>query len=95
MALTYKTRRRLSLVVLLIWLPAYIIGVMLVITALPRMPFWANWQCILLWDFYGWRRFVPFSEELASPTHKSFKTNKSRAKTPNIQVARIYSSRGI
>lgn len=36
--LSYKARRRLSLVLLLVWLPAYVIGAVTLMTALPRLP---------------------------------------------------------
>ena len=35
--LSYKTRRRLSLVVLFIWLPVYILIAMVILSSLPRM----------------------------------------------------------
>jgi predicted membrane channel-forming protein YqfA (hemolysin III family) len=38
MALSYKARRRWSLVVLLIWLPFYIIVAVSIMTAIPRLP---------------------------------------------------------
>ena len=40
MALSYKARRRLSLVVLLVWLPLFIVIAVTVMNALPRQPFW-------------------------------------------------------
>ncbi len=39
MALSYKARRRLSLVVLLVWLPLFIVIAVTVMNALPRQPF--------------------------------------------------------
>jgi len=38
MALSYKARRRWSLVVLLIWLPFYIVVAVTIMTAIPRLP---------------------------------------------------------
>lgn len=39
MALSYKARRRLSLFLLLVWLPAYVIGAVTLMTSLDRLPF--------------------------------------------------------
>lgn len=38
MALSYKARRRWSLVVLLIWLPFYIVVAATIMTSIPRLP---------------------------------------------------------
>jgi membrane protein implicated in regulation of membrane protease activity len=38
--LPYKTRRRWALVLLLIGLPAYVVLVVNLMAALPRLPFW-------------------------------------------------------
>lgn len=40
MALSYKARRRLALFLLLVWLPAFIIIAVTVMTTLDRLPFW-------------------------------------------------------
>lgn len=40
MALSYKARRRLSLFLLLVWLPAFVIIAVTVMTSLDRLPFW-------------------------------------------------------
>ena len=40
MALSYKARRRWSLVILLIGMPAYIVAVVTVLNLLDRPPFW-------------------------------------------------------
>lgn len=37
--LSWKTRRRLSLVLLLVWLPAYVVLAVTVMNWLPRLPF--------------------------------------------------------
>ncbi|WP_039020026.1 DUF2842 domain-containing protein [Halocynthiibacter namhaensis] len=39
MSLTYKTRRRLALFLLLIWMPFYIIAAVTIMGMLPRLPF--------------------------------------------------------
>ncbi len=40
MALSYKTRKRLSLLILLVWMPAFVVIAVTVMTALPdRLPF--------------------------------------------------------
>jgi len=39
MALSYKSRRRLSLVLLLVWLPLFIIIAVSIMTSVPRQPF--------------------------------------------------------
>jgi len=38
MALSYKARRRWSMIVLLIWLPFYIVVATTIMTAIPRLP---------------------------------------------------------
>ena len=42
MALSWKTRRRLSLLILVIGLPAYIVVAVTVMTWLGRPPFWVE-----------------------------------------------------
>lgn len=42
MALGYKARRRWSLVILLIGLPAYIVAAVTVLNLLDRPPFWVE-----------------------------------------------------
>lgn len=40
MALSYKARRRLSLLLLLVWLPAYIVLAITLVGLFDRPPFW-------------------------------------------------------
>lgn len=40
MALSYKARRRLSLVLLLVWLPLYVVVAVTVMNAIDRPPIW-------------------------------------------------------
>ncbi|WP_324751689.1 DUF2842 domain-containing protein [Roseovarius sp. Pro17] len=42
MTLSYKARRRWSLVILLIGLPAYVVAVISLIAWLPDLPGWVN-----------------------------------------------------
>lgn len=42
MALRYKTRKRLALLVLVLGLPAYIVAVVTVLNLLGRPPFWVE-----------------------------------------------------
>ena len=42
MALGYKTRRRLSLLILLVGLPAYIVVAVTLVNWIDRPPFWAE-----------------------------------------------------
>lgn len=42
MALSYKTRKRLSLLILLVGMPAYVVLAVTVMNALPRLPLWAE-----------------------------------------------------
>ncbi|MFN3955366.1 MAG: DUF2842 domain-containing protein [Pararhodobacter sp.] len=42
MALSYKTRRRLSLLILVLGLPIYIVAVVSFIALFDRLPFWAE-----------------------------------------------------
>ncbi|MFV0474581.1 MAG: DUF2842 domain-containing protein [Pikeienuella sp.] len=40
MALSYRTRRRLSLFLLLVWLPLFVVAVVTVMSMRERMPLW-------------------------------------------------------
>lgn len=42
MALSYKARRRWSLVILLLGMPLYVVAVVTVLNALDRPPFWGE-----------------------------------------------------
>lgn len=42
MALSYKARRRWSLVILLVGLPLYIVAAVTIVNLLDRPPFWAE-----------------------------------------------------
>lgn len=42
MALGYKARKRLSLLILLVGMPAYVVLAVTVMTWLPRLPLWAE-----------------------------------------------------
>ena len=57
MALSYKARKRLSLLILLVGMPAYVVLAVTVMTALPRLPLWAEVPVYILLGF-GW--IVPF-----------------------------------
>ena len=57
MGLSYKARRRWSLVVLLIWLPFYIIVVATVMTAIPRLPMFVE---LLIYLVLGVAWAIPF-----------------------------------
>ena len=57
MALSYKARKRLSLLVLLVGMPAYVVLAVTVMNALPRLPLWAEVPVYILLGF-GW--ILPF-----------------------------------
>ena len=57
MALSYKARKRLSLLVLLVGMPAYVVLAVSVMNALPRLPLWAEVPVYILLGF-GW--IMPF-----------------------------------
>ena len=40
MALSWKTRRRLSLVLLLVWLPLFVVVAVTIMNAIDRPPLW-------------------------------------------------------
>ena len=42
MALSYKARKRLSLLILLVGMPAYVVLAVTVMNRLPRLPLWAE-----------------------------------------------------
>ena len=57
MALSYTARRRWSLVILLIGLPAYIVIAVSLVNWLDRPPFWAE---LLIYIGLGFLWIVPF-----------------------------------
>jgi len=57
MALSYKSRRRWSLVLLLVWLPIYIVIAISIMNAIPRLPFLAE---LLVYVFLGVGWAIPF-----------------------------------
>ena len=57
MALSYKTRRRLSLLILLVGLPLYIVIAISVINWLDRPPFWLE---LLIYVVLGVLWALPF-----------------------------------
>jgi hypothetical protein len=57
MALSHKARRRWSLVILLIWLPFYIIVVATIMTAIPRLPMLVE---LLIYLILGVAWAIPF-----------------------------------
>ncbi len=56
MALSYKARRRWSLLILLIGLPAYIVAAVSLIAWLPDMP---GWVTFLVYVVVGFAWIVP------------------------------------
>lgn len=57
MALSYRARRGLSLAILLIGLPVYIVVAISVISLMDRPPFWAE---LLVYVFLGFLWVIPF-----------------------------------
>lgn len=57
MKLSYKARRRWSLVVLLVGLPLYIAAAWFVVSLLDRQPFWLE---IPVYVFLGFLWMLPF-----------------------------------
>ena len=57
MTLSYKARRRWSLVLLLVGLPLYIAAALFVISLFDRPPFWAE---LLVYVFLGFLWMLPF-----------------------------------
>lgn len=57
MALSYKARKRLSLLVLLVGMPAYVVAAVSLMNALPRLPLWAEVPVYVILGF-GW--ILPF-----------------------------------
>lgn len=51
MALSYKARKRLSLLILLVGMPAYVVLAVSVMNALPRLPLWAEVPVYLILGF--------------------------------------------
>lgn len=57
MKLSYKARRRWSLVVLLVGLPLYIAAALFVVSLFDRPPFWLE---LLVYVFLGFLWILPF-----------------------------------
>ena len=57
MKLSYKARRRLSLVVLLVWMPFVIVALVTIMTSIPRLPFLVE---AFIYIFVGVFCFYPF-----------------------------------
>jgi len=57
MALSYKARRRLSLVLLLVWLPFFIVVAVTVMTTMERQPIWLE---LLIYIVLGVGWALPF-----------------------------------
>ena len=57
MALSYKARRRWSLVILLIGLPLYIVAAVTVVNMLDRPPFWLE---LIVYIVLGFLWALPF-----------------------------------
>ncbi len=57
MALNYKTRKRLALLVLLVGMPFYVVVAVTVMNRLPRLPLWAEVPVYLVLGF-AW--ILPF-----------------------------------
>jgi hypothetical protein len=57
MALGYKTRRRLSLLILLVGMPVYVVVAVSLMNALERLPIWAEVPAYLVLGF-AW--ILPF-----------------------------------
>jgi hypothetical protein len=57
MTLSYKARRRLSLFLLLVWLPVFVIIAVTVMTSLDRLPFWLE---LLIYVGLGLVWAIPF-----------------------------------
>ncbi len=55
--LSYKARRRLSLLLLLVWMPAYIVAVVTVVNMLDRPPIWLEF---VIYVVLGILWIVPF-----------------------------------
>lgn len=57
MALKYKTRRRLALLLLLVWLPLYIVVAVTVVPMFGRPPIWAE---LMIYVGLGFLWALPF-----------------------------------
>ncbi len=57
MALGYKARRRWSLVLLLVWLPLYVVGAVTLMSEIERPPVWLE---VPIYVFLGIAWALPF-----------------------------------
>lgn len=57
MALSYRTRRRLSLLILLVGMPLYVVAAVTLVGLFDRPPFWAE---LLIYVALGFLWALPF-----------------------------------
>ena len=57
MALSYKTRRRLSLLIVLVGMPLYIVVAVTLVNLLDRPPFWLE---LIIYILLGFLWILPF-----------------------------------
>ena len=67
MALSYKARKRLSLLILLVGMPAYVVGAVSLMNALPRLPLWAEVPVYLVLGFAWIVPFKPIFRGIGQP----------------------------
>ncbi|MDO9526551.1 MAG: DUF2842 domain-containing protein [Gemmobacter sp.] len=82
MALGYRTRKRLSLLILLVGLPLYIVVAVSVVNALDRPPMWAE---LLVYVVLGFLWALPFKivfRGVAQPDPNAATTETKKAEGP-------------
>ena len=75
MALSYKARRRWSLIILLVGLPIYVVSAISLIAVLSGPPFYLNCLYTLLLAFYGPYRSSLFSRVLVKLIRAKIQNN--------------------
>ena len=80
MAQSYKARRRLSLLILLVGLPAYIVVAVSVVNLLDRPPFWAE---LLVYTGLGVLWAIPFRHVFRGIGQSDPDAQKVEDKTPS------------
>ncbi len=80
MALSYKTRRRLSLLILLVGMPLYIVVAVTLVNLLERPPFWLE---LIIYVLLGFLWILPFKAVFRGIGQVDPDTKKAEGQDPS------------
>ncbi len=80
MSLSYKARRRWSLLILLVGLPIYIVLAMNLMVAIPRLPIWAEVPAYIVLAFAWLIPLRPVFRGIGQPDPDAKPAQKEKAK---------------